>query len=521
MNDNLIRLLIVDDDVADVELATHALSKSKRPRFAMESAGTLADALDVLRTMVFDAVLLDLNLTDSWGLPTLQGVRAQCPDVPIVVCSGMHDEETVLQAVNCGAQDYLLKGRVMPDMVVRSVVYAIQRQNTERKVRKLLEQVRESEHLLREKNERLAQLNEVAHQVVDNVSHEFRTPLTVIHEYAALMKDGVGGTLSEDHQRFVEIISDRTDDLAVMVDDLLDVSRIEAGLLAMARKSCRVHEIVDHVRVALERKAKIRKVELQIDVPADLPLVFCDPDKVGRILTNLAVNAIKFAGEPGCVRITAHERHSTGDVVIDVADNGPGIDEAGMAVIFNRFRQLPNQGRGSTKGFGLGLNIARELVEHSFGELTVDTRVGEGSTFSFSLPTVDPAEIVHRYLQRLARTDDESQSISLLVVSVADSVDNQGANDVDALFTYLQRRNDLLLRLLSHRWLLLLDAGRHELDGFRVRLKETLAEVNRNRLRGPLPALNCMTIGTWALSRRREIERKAEDILALGQPVGA
>jgi signal transduction histidine kinase len=521
MCDTLIRLLIVDDDDADVELARHALSKSNRPSFAIESAGSLAEALEALRTTDIDVVLLDLNLTDSGGLTTLQAVRSEQPDVAIVVRSGMHDEDTVLQAVNCGAQDYLLKGSVMPETVVRALVYAIQRQSSECEVRKLLEQVRESEHLLREKNERLAQLNEMAHQVVDNVSHEFRTPLTVICEYASLMKDSVGGKLSDEHHRFVEIISDRADDLAVMVDDLLDVSRLEAGLMAMVRRGCHLDEIVNQARVTWERKAKIRNVHIEIDVPHELPLVFCDPEKIGRILTNLAVNAIKFCGESGRVRISAHERSSTGDVMIDVADNGPGIDEDGLAQLFHRFRQLPQQVGTSSKGFGLGLSIAKELVEHSFGELTVDTHLGQGSTFSFSLPVVNPADIVDRYINHLGEVDDGTQVISMLVVTIPNSTEAEGADDVDALFSFLQRRNDLLLRLQQHRWLLLLDAGGQELEGFRSRLKDTIAEANRNRLRGPLPPLNCATIGTWNLSRRGEIEQSANDILAIGELVGA
>lgn len=519
MVENLIRLLVVDDDSADIELTRHSLAQRQRPQFSVESVGTLAGTLEMLRTMVFDAVLLDLNLTDSWGLATLESVRTQCPEVPIIVCSGLHDDETVLQAVNCGAQDYLLKGVVTPDLLIRSVVYSIQRQNKDREIRKLLEQVRESEHLLRAKNERLAQLNQVAHQVVDNVSHEFRTPLTVIHEYAALMKDGLGGTLSDEHQRFVEIISDRSNDLAVMVDDLLDVSRIEAGLLAMARKSCHLAEIVNEVRIALERKAKVRNVDIKIAIPADLPPVFCDPDMVGRILMNLAINAIKFAGRPGCVRISVRHRAETHDVLVDVADDGPGLDEAGMSVIFDRFRQLSHQGSGSTKGFGLGLSIAKELVERSFGELTVETRLGEGSTFSFSLPDVNFAEIVRRHLDLLGKENKQFQEVSMLVANVAEAVDQDSADDVDALFTFLQRRNDLLLRLGQDRWLLLLDASGSELEAFQSHLQETLAEANRSRLRGPLPALNCVTVGTWMIVDQKEIERRAAEVFDVAELV--
>lgn len=107
----------------------------------------------------------------------------------------------------------------------------------------------------------------------------------------------------------------------------------------------------------------------------------------------------------------------------------------------------------------------------------------------------------------------------MLVANVAEAVDQDSADDVDALFTFLQRRNDLLLRLGQDRWLLLLDASGSELEAFQSHLQETLAEANRSRLRGPLPALNCVTVGTWMIVDQKEIERRAAEVFDVAELV--
>jgi len=497
------RVLIVEDDPADAELALESFSQSRRPRFSVEVVSTLAEALKRARNETFDAVLLDLNLEDSCGLSTLSTFCAQVTDAAIIVCSGLDDDQSALEAVRCGAQDYLVKGNRGEDLVPRSVVHSVQRHYKDREIRTLLELVCRSERQLQEKSTRLAELNEVAHQVVDNVSHEFRTPLTVIREYASLMKDGIGGVLAEQHHNFIEIISDRADDLATMVDDMLDVSRLKAGLLGMARTNCQVSDFIDHIRIGLERKAAIRGVDLRIDLAHDLPRVFCDPEKAGRIVTNLAVNAIKFSGRQGKVTIRGMLAPSHKDIVISVEDNGPGIEADNLAKIFERHKQLANDGGG--KGFGLGLSIAKELVENSYGQISVSSTPGQGTTFSFTLPLADPQEVLDRYLARLELEELGPRTVSLLHVVASDDTDLEAADDADAFLSYLLRRNDLLLRISPQAWLVVLDADEAACELFLDRYHKTLTETNRNRLRGPLPQLNVTTEGTWQLPWRRRL----------------
>ena len=181
--------------------------------------------------------------------------------MPLVVLTGLDDESVAMQALDAGAQDYLRKSELSAEGLIRAIRYAIQRhQNSVMK--RLLDELHESREMLRTKNKKLEELNRHAHQFVDNVSHDFRTPLTVIKEYVSLISEGIVGEVNAEQHRMLNTVEDRADDLNTMVDDMLDVSKLEAGVLAVCRKKCSVQEIFHRVHPNLEKKAALRDVRL-------------------------------------------------------------------------------------------------------------------------------------------------------------------------------------------------------------------------------------------------------------------
>jgi len=243
-----------------------------------------------------------------------------------------------------------------------------------------------AKQVLEEHNQRLRELYNTAHQFVDHVSHEFRTPLMVIREYAAAIGEGMAGETTNQQREYLGTIMNRVDELHVLVEDLLDISRIEADLLRTARRSCSITDIFEQVRPTLQRKADSSQVVLELSASENLPRVYCDPEKVGRIMINLGVNAIKFSRSDAPVRIWARLTEDEREIQVGITDRGPGIARENLEIIFERFRQLDDHVRMSAKGFGLGLNIVKELVQLHFGRLHVDSALGEGSTFSFTIP---------------------------------------------------------------------------------------------------------------------------------------
>jgi signal transduction histidine kinase len=504
MNRDTIRLLLVDDDPEDVLLTERTLKKVQEMQSDLAVAASLTDALLHVRSSGFDVILLDLGLPETSGLETLRRVRQENREVAIVVLTGLTDDAVALEALDQGAQDYICKGEVTPRALSRSIRYAIQRHQSYLEIQQLLARVQCSQDLLERKNRRLARLYKTAHRFVDNVSHEFRTPLMVVKEYVSLMRDGLLGQVNDEQVRALEVIEDRADDLNNMVDDMLDVSKLQSGLLGAWRKNCTVQGIVEHALPALRTKAVVRRVRLEVDLADDLPHVYCDAEKAGRTLVNLTVNAIKFCDESGWVRIWAKQDPASRSIVVGVTDNGPGIDQAALQAIFERFKQLETGTHNSTKGFGLGLSIAKELVDLNLGEIEVQSQLGRGSTFTFTLPPADPREVLRRYLDRLERRANGSARLTLLAAHCPDWLEPHTADAADAFLNYLLRRNDLLFRIDEAHWVLALPADHCELGGFFRRMDQERQRANRNRPHGPLPELDVRIEGTWRVRDERD-----------------
>lgn len=498
MSDRVCRVLLIEDDSNDVQQLKRALDTGRKA-FELSVASSLAAGLDAVTRGSWDVVLSDLTLPDAQGLDAVRQLRASAPNLPIVVLTGLASDETALETLDHGAQDYLVKDRVTPETLDRSIRYAVQRQKSQ-VMRRLLEKVQASERSLAKKNRRLKRLYKTAHRFVDNVSHEFRTPLTVVNEYVSLLRDGVVGDLNDEQKRMLDVVSDRAEDLNNMVDDMLDMSKLEAGMLGLWRRSCTIADVIKHVRLSLVRKSLVKQVDLQFDIPDDLPEIYCDDEKIGRVIVNLAVNAIKFCGQPGRVQIWAESQPQHRQVLVGVTDDGDGIAAENLAVIFQRFKQVGANPRGSTMGFGLGLNIAKELVHLNYGQIDVKSGVGKGSTFWFSLPISDPQEVMTRYARRIVQLHNGPRALSLISATVPVSSEDWISEDVNTFLNTLVRRHDLTFRTDCKEWLMAVACDELELDSFFARVEETREKINRNRPVKPLPAVRLRRLGTWPVA---------------------
>ncbi|HWB09274.1 MAG TPA: hybrid sensor histidine kinase/response regulator [Pirellulales bacterium] len=501
-----VNVLLVEDDAGDAEVVKRLLAKSTRASFQLEWVQSIDAAEETLQKNGCDVLLLDLGLPPAHDLEGLARLHKEDTRVPIVIVTDQNDETMALRALQEGAQDYLIKGNLTTDNLVRAIRHATERQN-------LVSRLAEARIILENRNKRLAKLYRTAHKFVDNVSHEFRTPLTVIKEYVSIIRDGIVGDVSDEQRQMLAIVEDRADDLNTMVDDMLDVSKLEAGMLGVYRKRCQAADIVAHVRPALERKASTKGIELEWNIEEGLPCVYCDAEKVGRVLINLSINAIKFCGQPGRVRVSGYRCPDATGVELSVTDNGPGISAENQEAIFRRFKQLSESVRSSTKGFGLGLSIAKELAEANLGEIRVDSRPGRGSTFSFTLPAADAPEIMRRYLHRIGQIRNGPERLSLVQADIDESTSERLSEDVDTFLSCLLRYNDLLLRGGPHRWLIVLPVPESEVASFHQRAKKSLAESNRNRLGEPLPTIHLECLGSWRVASRRQILARLRNIL--------
>jgi len=496
-------VLVVDDDHGDAEILRRDLAQIPGIDLDFVHAPTVVEAEAALSRVGVDLTFVDYRLGTGTGLELLRSIRASGDLRPVICLTGQGDEHVAADALRAGADDYLIKSDVTPETLRRSIENTTARYHQRRledQNKHLLKELQAKNEMLEKNGRHLAEIYETAHEFVDNVSHEFRTPLTVIKEFTSILQDGLAGDIGAEQREYLGIVLNRVDDLSALVDDMLDISKLEAGLLGVRRKVCRVADIIEHVRTTLERKAAAHKTKLDIALADDLPKVYCDPEKIGRVIINLTVNAFKFSEDGGEVRLSASRDPALGQVIFAVTDHGAGIHPDSVEALFERFTQIGTVERTAVKGFGLGLNIAKELVHLNFGDIGVRSKVGQGSTFSFTVPTAEPPRLITRYLERVGAFREDAAFASLVSARVTPPLSGEAREDIEQFIQQHIRRSDLVFPTYPNVWLLVLASNRRDVDSALRRVQDAWAEENRNRPAAPLPAVEFDTRGTWALA---------------------
>jgi PAS domain S-box-containing protein len=230
-------------------------------------------------------------------------------------------------------------------------------------------------------------------EFISTVSHELRTPMTSIKGYADLLLIGAAGAVNENQQRFLSVIKANADRLSILVNDLLDISRIESGRVKLELKPIAVESLLDAVVTSLHGKFEEKHLAIQVVLPAgDLPRVLADRDRVMQILTNLVGNAYQYTPSGGSVTVRAH---ASGEFVqIDVADTGIGISPENQSKVFERFYRVDDPNVNEFPGTGLGLAIVKSLIEMHDGHIWLQSELGKGTTFSFTLRAIKEAPAI-------------------------------------------------------------------------------------------------------------------------------
>jgi len=242
---------------------------------------------------------------------------------------------------------------------------------------------------------------------VANMSHEIRTPLNSVLALSQLLRDGTAGPLTADQGKYLEIITRNGRTLLRLIDDILDLSRIESGHLQVDTQDIDLGPQITAIVEALSPLAMAKDLDTIVKLPDDLPLVRCDVDRLRQILTNLIGNAIKFT-ESGAIRVTAETRAAA--VAIHVTDTGIGIPQAELGRIFDEFAQVDQTLARRQGGAGLGLAIASRLARLMGGDITASSVVGSGSRFTLTLPRAAEAA--------------EKRNVSRLSTPPTDAVDD-------------------------------------------------------------------------------------------------
>ncbi len=488
---------IVDDDPDDRMLIRNALETLGIAPERIGEHGSVSALLAYLESATgLQLVLHDYNLGGETVTAQLPSIVKACMG-PIVILTGRGDEEAAARCIQAGAADYLVKSHALeePEALRRSLEKAVDQYF----------ELRNRETCYKELEARTARLSEICEMsqaFVDNVSHEFRTPLAVLKELNALLLDAIPGDINDTQREYLEIMATKIDDLAIMVNDLLDSSRIENNLLGVARQPCTIDEVVEAVCATLARRATVHKIDLQTELQIGLPQIYCDPEKLSRIITNLVVNAMKFSPEGSTVEIRTSHCPDRADMIrVSVVDHGQGIAAEDLKEIFERFKQV-GASRTAARGFGLGLSIVRDLLRLNLCDIDVISEPGQGSTFSVLVPKYDIETLLPQYLDRLEQLGAHSFNVAAILVRI-DAANLEVAQDAVHSINRALRPVDLLLPGSEDGSWIVLTTGR-DAQAASDSIQSGVAADFQGMMTANIPTISFSTLGTWHADEQRD-----------------
>ncbi|MFQ6030812.1 MAG: sensor histidine kinase, partial [Dehalococcoidia bacterium] len=375
------RILVVDDFL-DSLLVTQAALNGMNCSYQVQTADSARDAFRQLgmddgteETPEVDLILMDIDMPEIDGVEACRRIKAHpnLQDIPIIMVTS-HEEVSYLQAAfDAGAMDYITKpvNRIELGARVRSALTL--KGEMDRRKLTCIELERES----------LAKT-----QILATVTHELRTPLTSVIGYTNMMLDMQDqvGQLSEKQQEYLEIIQEDSHRLKALIDDLLDIAKIEAGSLKLTPVELDVGKEIESVLQSVQSQFSEKGIHLALDLGAELGPLTTDRLRFTQIMTNLVSNAGKYspAGTTVTITVTAYN----GSVRVEVADQGIGISPADQARLFTKFFRVDNSSTRKVAGTGLGLFITKQLIEAQQGRIWIESEEGKGSVFSFILPGI-------------------------------------------------------------------------------------------------------------------------------------
>ncbi len=393
--------ILVVDDLPDFRQLMQAVLEDAGYSEVI-TAGSTQEAFTILGlddpslpTPGVDLILLDINMPETDGVEACQRIKSvsKLRDIPVIMVTGVAAEEKLEQAFSAGATDYILKPTNPAEMIARIGSALELKQEMERRksgyVSDLEEKNRELELAfleLEKKNEELEEASRAKTQILSTATHELKTPLTSIIGYIdiILMRQNKVGPLNEKQQRYLQTAQRNSYRLKSLVDDLLDISRIESGGLELAPAELELWPEIEEIVTGMQTQLNDKNIDLVLDIPQDICPVLADKLRLGQVISNLLSNACKYS--PQGARVTIRAREEDAGVRIDVSDTGIGISPEDQERLFTKFFRADNSSTREVSGSGLGLYITKHLIEAHGGRIWASSQIGQGMTFSINWP---------------------------------------------------------------------------------------------------------------------------------------
>ncbi|WP_414544679.1 ATP-binding protein [Nostoc sp. CCY0012] len=386
----MIHILLVEDSPTDARLLRQIFLRTQQEKWQMTHVERLSEAIHLslenpevisnssqtasLPQRRFNVVLLDLSLPDSTGIETLKAYRAAVPDIPVVVLTGLDDEELALRALAEGAQDYLVKDQITIQLLMRSVRYAMEREE-------ILNKLRESEELSRQALLKEQELNELKSNFVAMVSHEFRNPMTTIRTALEIIEYNNDKLTQEQRIKYFERVQSAIKQMLQLLDEILFLSKTEATKFEYNPVSLNLESFCNELTEGFQFGAGNQHM-ITFTSQGECSQSEMDEDLLNCIFTNLLSNAIKYSPEDSHIQFDLSCQN--GVATFKVIDQGRGIPLKDQPRLFQTFYRASNVRR--VQGTGLGLAIVKQCVDIHGGTIQIESQQDVGTTVIVTLP---------------------------------------------------------------------------------------------------------------------------------------
>jgi len=414
MNSNKGNILIVDDTLENLQLLSNTLTDQG---YKIRGAAKGQMAIRTARSFPPDLILLDIKMPGMDGYEVCEHLKAdeQTRDIPVIFISALDEVIDKVRAFQVGGVDYITKpfhveevlARIEHQLMIQRLSTQLQEQN-----KQLQQEIQE-----RQKAEQAAAAaNRAKSEFLANMSHELRTPLNAILGFTQLMNRNP--QLTAEQRDFLEIINGSGEHLLELIDDILDLSKIEAGLIELNQKSFDLYRLLDNIEDLFQIQTEQKNLDFIVIVSPNVPqYIRTDEQKLRSCLLNLLSNAIKFTNYGGVTLTVDKTKKSESSLQFSVSDTGLGIAPEELETLFDAFVQT-SAGRATAGGTGLGLAITKNFVELMGGEIWVSSVLGEGTTFQFTikLSEADLSQVTNQPRQRVIGLEPGREMHRILVV---------------------------------------------------------------------------------------------------------
>ena len=395
-----VNVVILDDEIDILNLCARLF---KDQPFAVLATADHQEALRALETQNIKVILSDNRMPGVSGVDFLRQVKEKKPDVIRILFTGYADVQMAEDAINKGEVFRLVNKPFDLKELLMLVKEALERFDLLKKNSLLAENITKRNEELEALSVKLQQRYDAQRQFTSTVSHELRTPLASIKSSIDILNTEAPGKLTDDQKVFIKRVKSNVDRLARLINDVLDLSKLESGKmvmnLALLHPADQVKEIVDMNVAAVEGKG----LKLEIEVADDLPSIMADKDRLMQVFSNLISNALKFT-ETGKITVSVSCEDKM-NMMFCVRDTGVGIKEDDLLKLFQKFQQVGNVAQ-QVAGTGLGLAICKEIVMAHGGRIWVESEFGKGSEFYFTVPV--------KIVKRVLVVDDDPGTLAVI-----------------------------------------------------------------------------------------------------------